>query len=194
MKLPKEEKAKYEVQKMIDSSEVETHTSEGWTVLESFEVERSEACPEEISPPYPLHIHCEGVDRYEMEEAIKNAVRTHSGEHQLRFEKVKCIEFLVGKTKDSVLGERKKEIEALEHRLKEADANHKELVGKYDEKAEEAKRRLGETERALVDHANASKERNDMRDRARKLEGDIGKIRKAIGENQMADILSDAEK
>lgn len=189
MKLSKEEKAKYEVQKVINAHEVEGHTAEGWTILESFEVEETAPCYEDLAPAFPVHVHVQGSDQYGIGSSIGQGLSSNRVS-QTRFEKIKQVIFLVGKTKGSVLAEKQAKINELEAEV--GDWKKSADVAKEEKKTQEGElHRERDLRRDYHDRAERNaREREEQRARAGKLELDIGKIRKAIGERQMGEILS----
>jgi hypothetical protein len=178
----------YQIRKVISANEVEQATSEGWKIIESFEVEDAVACPEDRMQEFPIHIHLENQqDMYGLQNALEKGI---GGVHHLmKYEKVKQVVFLVGKTEDTVVWELNGQIKQLE----EGAAAQVEIVtGMEKEKGEVAKRctKLEESMGSLRDDRDLyRKQKRETDDRVREMEADISKIRNAIGERQMNEIL-----
>lgn len=183
----KEEKTKYEIQKVISADEVEQATSEGWRIIEVFEVESAEAFHEDRVQEFPVHIHLGGQDAYGLEQALRNGMG--GVRHLTRFEKVKQVVFLVGKTKDTVVGDLKGQIGELE---KTAIEHGQTVAGMEKEKGEAAERYTkleGAVERMRESKDSYYDEKVKAGNRMREMEADISKIRHAIGEHKMNEIL-----
>lgn len=184
----KEEKTKYEIQKVISAGELEQATSEGWRIIESFEVEGAEPFHEDRVQEFPVHIHLSGQDSYGLEQALRNGMGgvVH---HLKRFERVKQVVFLVGKTKETAVGELKGQIKQLE----EVAVAHEEVVAGMVKGKEEVAKRYAKLEegvgRMRESQDSYYKQKIEAEKRAREMEADISKIRNAIGERQMNEIL-----
>jgi hypothetical protein len=158
--------------KIVEADELAHHTAIGWVLLDSFEVEESEIVHE--SAPRIVPDNNNGYD--------DGTVSTN------RTIVLKKMQFLIGHDKKSALAE--KEAEASEARNAKYAAEHAQKTA--EEALKEAETSLAQQIAGRQGSAESSKrhmgERDTERKLRRKLEDDMGKVRKAIGDRQWDEI------
>lgn len=166
--------------KVVSDFELEHHTDTGWVLLASFEEQSPQSCTQKEPVHFP-----------------KNDNGYHSDMDMVvdteRYLPASVWKHLVGKTRDTALSESKETITNLEQAVKNLGEELKK--GAEDKQAVEQERDRIKAEEVRVQRQleTECEGHRETRDKKRKMEDDLGKLRDAIGGIEFDRILGRGE-
>ena len=161
---------KYAENQEVDAYSLTNLTQEGWTVIALLSAQTTDST-QNSKPRYDRDGHQLGTD-YVDETFVISQPR-----------------YLIGKTRDKVLEELREERRG----LKDTSDHHESRADNLGIRVEDLKKDVASKEKCIERQVEskdkAVRARDDADDRSRKMEGDLGKLRQALGDIKFKEII-----